>query len=485
MNKQLHIYKYPFLLIISILVISLLLSSCGGGAVVEEEDASSELVIDTELLQEGNNLPRTELQAKDSPELEDNRIGIFFCDLWELEPEAFPDGVLDAGHILSEGVKRARFAINHLDSSRVHWGKPENTIDPSHDEFITSLADNGITMTFVLTFWDMEYHNTAGIDAVTIPRFKTEDEIQRYLDYVRFIVRHFKDRIEYYEIWNEPSNEGMLQSIEVDDYINLAKRTVSVIRQEYPEAKIVVGGVAYLRQQDAYNYLLAIISSDEIMPLVDVISWHAMYGTSPEHEFHRDYYYEYPSIVQEIKNIASAHGFNGEYVADELSWMTLRCPVTNPLQVTYSETICAKYYARGILMNLGMNVAVSQFYHVPGEHPLQIVQTIRNLCTVMAGAEPASLSVEIESDAENIKSYAFSSSDGSRLLALWVDGIATDGNPSIEATLTFPGFSAQKATAIDILNGFEQELIANIENGNLIIENLLVKDYPIILRLTQ
>ncbi|GAH84214.1 unnamed protein product, partial [marine sediment metagenome] len=33
----------------------------------------------------------------------------------------FPDAVLDTSHILKQGVKRARFAINNLDSDRVHW----------------------------------------------------------------------------------------------------------------------------------------------------------------------------------------------------------------------------------------------------------------------------------------------------------------------------------------------------------------------------
>ena len=32
---------------------------------------------------------------------------------------------------------------------------------------------------------------------------------------------------------------------------------------------------------------------------------------------------------------------------------------------------------------------------------------------------------------------------------------------------------------------FEQELIASEENGNLVIRDLVVKDYPIILRLAQ
>jgi hypothetical protein len=38
---------------------------------------------------------------------------------------------------------------------------------------------------------------------------------------------------------------------------------------------------------------------------------------------------------------------------------------------------------------------------------------------------------------------------------------------------------------IDVLYGFEQELITSMEDGNIVIRDLLVKDYPIILRLTD
>jgi len=66
---------------------------------------------------------------------------------------------------------------------------------------------------------------------------------------------------------------------------------------------------------------------------------------------------------------------------------------------------------------------------------------------------------------------------------LWTDGVAVDDDPGVKATLISPGFSAQKVMGIDVLNGFEQQLVVNIENGNLLIHNLLVKDYPIIIRL--
>ena len=132
-------------------------------------------------------------------------------------------------------------------------------------------------------------------------------------------------------------------------------------------------------------------------------------------------------------------------------------------------------------MELGMGVGVG-LGGDPSRKPLS-GPTIRNLNTVMAGNMPLELGVEIESDATNIMSYGFSLPDGDRLFALWTNGVAVEGDPGVNSTLTFPGISAQKAIGIDVLNGFEQELIFVIENGNLEIRDFLIKDYPIILRL--
>ncbi len=73
--------------------------------------------------------------------------------------------------------------------------------------------------------------------------------------------------------------------------------------------------------------------------------------------------------------------------------------------------------------------------------------------------------------------------NGDKLLALWTDGIAVDDDPGVEATLTLSGFSAQKVAGIDVLHGFEQQMMIDVVDGNLVIRNLLVKDYPIIFRI--
>jgi len=467
-------------------------------------------IIQGEWFQVDNIQKITRFQAKQSEELEDNRIGIHAHCFWNPEGQGiFPNGVLDTSNILELGVKRARLGIKSLDApdpgSLIAADgdfEPELSIDPKHDEFITNLADNGITITYVLSFWDTEYVAQGG--EVRYPRFKTEEEIQRYLDFVQFIVSHFKDRVQYFEIWNEPNAEDSIQGIEAKDYINLVKRAVPVIREEYPEAKIVVGGTSYLIDSCTKEYLFNILKSD-IMPLVDVISWHGMYGTSPEHKpvysnenagysypnldpllIQETYYYGYPSIVQEIKDVASAHGFKGEYVGDELNWFTPdQAPPDaqemQPRQYAYSETKCAKYYARGIVMHLGIDLATTAILQ---DKPL-IFHSIQNLCTVTAGAKPIDLPIEIQSEATNMRSYGFSLSNGDKLIALWTDGVAVDDDPGINATLTIPNFSAQKVTGIDVLNGYQQSIITSHENGNLVIQNLIVRDYPLMLQINK
>jgi len=139
--------------------------------------------------------------------------------------------------------------------------------------------------------------------------------------------------------------------------------------------------------------------------------------------------------------------------------------------------------SRSIIRHLGMNITVTQI--LAEEEPnLNLFKTVQNVNTIMAGNSPINLPIEIQSQATNIKSYSFSLSNGDKLLALWTDGVAVDDDPGVKATLTFPGLSAQKVVGIDVLHGFEQQMTANIEGGNTVITNLLVKDYPIILRFT-
>jgi len=423
-------------------------------------------------LQEENTLPITELQPKQSRELEDNRIG----------------GVAETRHvgkwIWKTGLKWMRVICDPYGGwQKVDWGKEEYTIDPEEERLINDLTSNDIKIMLVLDVWYPENRTVF---------YKTEEDVERYLNYVRFMVNHFKGRIEYYEILNEPDLSFEAPSgLPLPYYVNLIKRTAPVIREEDPKAKIVVGAIPDTRFNHCRDYMWGLLRS-EVMPLVDGISWHGMYGAAPsgdpggvrqpEMPQMKNYWENYASLVREIMAVSSSRGFRGKYFVEEMLWRTPLEPHESE-PYGFSDITGAKYYARATIIHLGLNVTTGLAV-VHEDYRQQSYSVIRNLCTVMAGAEPTNLPVEIHSEATNIQSYSFSLPNGDTLIALWTDGVAVEEDPSVKANLAFQGFTAQDVTGIDILVGFQQPIIASSENGNLVIQNLLVRDYPLILRLS-
>ena len=473
--------KILWLFLICLLALTLVAWSCSKTTPVngEEEEEEEEEIDIPVVLQVGNTLPKIQFESKHSSELSDNRMGAMFSLRGDIHTQDEADAFVN--YCNDVGFKWIRLSLDYFD-----WSEIEETgefsrfyVDPSHDSVITGLTNDGIKIMYCLVYWDEQIEPVERGYA----RFKTEEEISRYLDYVRFIVQHFKDRIEYYEILNETyfgeESHFNQQNIELNDYINLVKRVVPVIREEFPEAKIVAGPTPCIHGIDIRNYFFGIVES-EIMPLVDAVAWHPG-PYSLEYDDLRDYCSEYPSIVERIMDVANSHGFDGEYIVEELQWR-IQGAVYEPW--TFSKIVSAKYYGRGIIMHLGMSVTAGM---AGTSHLLDIprMTVIRNLCTVMTGAEPTNILVNIQSNSTNILNYGFDLPDGDKLLALWADGIAVDDDPGVSSIVTFTGNTYQKVIAIDILNSFQQELTTSVENGNLIIQDLLVKDYPIILRLIK
>ena len=111
----------------------------------------------------------------------------------------------------------------------------------------------------------------------------------------------------------------------------------------------------------------------------------------------------------------------------------------------------------------------------------------RYLCTVMAGHESIDLpaGIAIVGDCGPVEYVAFRYPNGDRMLAVWRNVVAQDEDPSIPATITFPGLAVGSVTGIDVLHGFEQGLVFEIDEGDTIVHDVLVKDYPILIRLSD
>ncbi len=410
------------------------------------------------------------MELRVSSELENNRIG---ADYGSDHPGS-ETGIYDLG------LKWVR--LGFWDSS-LNWQQVEHSlgaysVPAERDTFVRNMVENGVTVVLSLTAG-------SGKGRPDQTRFKNDRDILRYANYVRFMVAHFKPFIKYYEIWNEPGTNSPWGRIDVDDYARLIHHVVPVIREEHSEAKIVIGatGGSWVSNYPGYGtssrytldleYLEALLRSG-VAPLVDVISWHPFYGHRPDDP----YYQHYPEMVKKLKQTAEAQGFNGEYVAEEMLWRT---ESADEPQQPVSEVVSAKYLARAIVTNLGLDVTAS----VSGMFPGKTRDFVRRLCTLMAGARSIRLPVQIQSDTSDIKHYGFSLSNGDSLLAIWTDGVAVEAESSVPVKIVLRGFSTKLVLAVDIRTGLKQAVDVSIQDGNLTIQNLLVKDYPTILHFAR
>jgi hypothetical protein len=437
-----------------------------------EDDSGASYVI----LQEGNYLPQSQLVAKPSGELEDNHIGAIVSQFTY-------GGYFEI--IVEEGFKRLEFTYQEVETP-VDYSQDEFFIPPLFDtNFNNLVVQNGITSAYILNFWDKANHpqRWQGISS----RFTTEEEILRYLDYVRFIVRHFKDRIQYYKIWNEPDGGGdPAQYVMPAEMINLIRRTVPVIHEEYPQAKVVVGTNVVFFSQD---YLFELLNSD-IMPLVDVIDWQSMGDEvwSGEWDLWRAFYSNYPSFVQQIKQTASAHGFSGEYWASELWWWFPGHPSISTLLYPESAIMEVKNRTRGFVNQLGLDITIRATGS--GFEPIIVSPALTSFFTVMAGAVADSLTAGIEgaaADIADIKQYGFTFQNDEQGVILWqdVEPQPLANIPGVPVTVTLSGFAGRQAIGIDVLHHFWQQLVTNDVGEDLVIQGLLVKDYPIIIQISS
>jgi hypothetical protein len=417
-------------------------------------------------IQLGNDAPAFLLLTVPSQELGDNHIGLWY--------ETY-DRYYDTAFVYSNGFKRIRIGALFGWEIQEGWPIREYTLMAEVDDIITAYAENDITIVLAT-------QNGSGLP-FPMDEF-TQDDIDIMLDYVTFLAKHFKGRIDYYEIYNEFGHTE-----KVNTYSNLVAQVTERIKTIDPDAKVIMGAVPgdWLEGEPGYGEHERFIVSREFMEQmirvtnfeedpVDGISWHPLYGNIPEDP----YYQAYPEMVREFQAMAESQGFKGEYFADEILWHTVTEPgFTHGPPV--SKLIAAKYYARTIAEHrgLGVNVTINTFFQVPE------LAAIRNLNNMMAGAEPTEidLSLETSEDVEYLRSYTFTLPDGSMLVTIWTNGAAVEEDHGVGSTLTINNFSADNAIGIDVVHGFEQELTTETIDSDLIIRDLLIKDYPILIKL--
>jgi len=116
---------------------------------------------------------------------------------------------------------------------------------------------------------------------VGFPPIHTQEERKGWQNYVRALVRHFRDRVSHYEVWNEPDLYSFWKcGPKAADYVDLVRLTAEPLREEQPDAKLIGGAIAWGMTVWSLKFLEDCLRAG-MHELIDIISYHG-YKSVPE-----------------------------------------------------------------------------------------------------------------------------------------------------------------------------------------------------------
>jgi hypothetical protein len=107
----------------------------------------------------------------------------------------------------------------------------------------------------------------------------------------------------------------------------------------------------------------------------------------------------------------------------------------------------------------------------------------RNLATMLDELEPAEFEYTLDRAPSNLEAFK-RSTPGGPALAFWLGGRAQDRCEGVSIDVRLQA-SARKATAYDPVNGVAQELIVTQSGTGQLLKGILVRDWPLIIRLSD
>jgi hypothetical protein len=422
------------------------------------------------------------------------------------------------------GLKWVRIGY-HDDPINWHWvekKKGKLAIDPEADAAVTHVVAQGVDVVLSLGFgnrlythpdpvrklpqlWEWYYEN---------PRPPTTPQaLQGWARYVRFLCRHFRDRVKVFEVWNEWNIAVYWGAVpNLRDYLAVARTAIPIIRKECPQARVMLGSVSGFCHgiaswtaprlgEEAAGRSLLLGAVRALAQDVDLIGWHPCYQTPPDGDAMRSY----RADVEAFKAWAARQGFRGDFACTEYSYGASYPAPVQPHwwgDYTCSELQKAKLVARFSTLHSALDMGVffceawgNQHYPLDlslmrrtfGADPIAPLQpsaayfVMRNLATALAGLRGRRFALRVEGAGQEIETCTLAR-PGEKVVALWQTAKPQDRCPGIPARVVVAGADLQ-ASGFDCMNGIEQDLRVTSAHGETTVDGILVRDYPVLLRL--
>ncbi len=422
------------------------------------------------------------------------------------------------------GFKWARVGY-HDDPINWHWVEQEKgvlKIDPVTDAAITDLTNHGVQIVMALDFGNRLYSGPA---ARAVPQLwewnydmpappTTPEALAAWTRYVEFMVKHFRDRVHHFEIWNEWNIScywGAPPNLE--HYLAVARAAIPIIRREAPAAKIMLGSWAGFPHGMSTWNPTQVAEQEKQMPIlqatralareVDEIGWHPFYQTDPaqlttytadvrallrwlESAGFRGHCmvteWNYSAIYPPLAGEAAAKSWAGAFPATELEKAKYVAQVfTRHTALGLESFFCEMYFPHFGVLDLSLLRRSFDADPISPLQPQAAYYVTRNLATMLDGMEPGTLEFSLEGAPAHLEAFPLTSPTGPAL-ALWLGGRAADhcdGVP-VDVRLAVP---CRTAFVCDPVNGVRQELAVTQAGGASVLAGVVVRDWPLLIRL--
>ena len=203
---------------------------------------------------------------------------------WGIQAGAFDEKTLSMARAIGVKWTRVLFGWGGVEKKKgqFDWSRTDETVD--------ALLRFGITPFVTLTNGNAMYTGIGRYDDARLAAIYGDspapplDDTTRaaWLVFVEHAIERYKDRIRYWEVWNEPNHRKYWGAPpDGEDYGKLVKVTVRKIRSLYPDAKIIAGSTAAISPEFCDKFLAHCEPE-----LIDIMSFHN-YGTRPENRVYR------------------------------------------------------------------------------------------------------------------------------------------------------------------------------------------------------
>ena len=204
-----------------------------------------------------------------------------------------------------------------------------------YDEIVNILANRNIAVLAILDY-NPSWINNA---------WNSRPDFKLYINYAKTVVRHFKGKVKYWEIWNEPDSPAYWQPQDyLLSYVKLLKQVYPAIKKEDPSCYVLNGGVANpFSVKLLYKY-----GAKDYFDILNV------------HIFADPYSSEFPSYIRSVyKGIVKTMDKYGDF--NKKIWVTeIGCPGRDNTFKRWWMGKSPTQYRQALFLKKAINNLVSQ-----------------------------------------------------------------------------------------------------------------------------